>query len=213
MIAQISHLHVKANLRDYEEVTRRVNQGVVHEQEKTLGNMFEFQSVEFLDATRKMIECLSPVLDIYINLLDLVHLKDPFRSSLFFIVISLAILHLEAVLSLALLGILLAIQYNAYYRREYQPYDVKYVRNAQFLLQIMNLITESIAIADGFVRDVIYWGNPAQSVLMMNIALFGSIILYLSLIFLPLRQLTIIALGCAVLRNSEFFNTLGLSVL
>lgn len=116
--------------------------------------------MEFLDATRRMIECLSPVLDIYMTTLELVHLEDPCKSTLCFLVFSLAILYLEMVLSLALLAILIAIQYNAYYRREYQPYDVNFVRNAQFLLQIMNLIVESIAIADGFVRDVIYWGNP-----------------------------------------------------
>lgn len=156
-----------------------------------------------------MIECLSPVLDLYISTLDLIHLKDPYKSTLFFVTLSLLILHLEAVLSLALLAILLAIQYNAYYRREYQPYDVKYVRNAQFLLQLMNLIIESISITEGFVRDVIYWGNPAQSILMMNVALFGSIGLYLSLILLPLRQLTVVGLILAALRNSEFFNTLG----
>ena len=66
-----------------------------------------------------MIECLSPVLDIYMSTLELVHLEDPCKSTLCFLVFSLAILYLEMVLSLVLLAILVAIQYNAYYRREY----------------------------------------------------------------------------------------------
>ena len=48
---------------------------------------------------------------------------------------------------------------------------------------------------------------------MMNVALFGSIILYLSLMFLPLRWITVIVSGLALLKNSEFFNSLGLSIL
>lgn len=108
-----------------------------------------------------MIECLSPVIELYVTIIDLVQLKDPYKSTLFFMIVSLAILNLEAALSLALLAIVLAIQYNAYYRREYEPYNIDYVKNAQFLLQIMNLITESLALAESFVRDVLYWGNPA----------------------------------------------------
>ena len=56
-----------------------------------------------------MIECLTPVVDVYENLLDLFHLKDPFKSTFFLIVCSLAILHFEAAIALCLLGILLLI--------------------------------------------------------------------------------------------------------
>ena len=66
-----------------------------------------------------MIECLDPVVDVYETILDLYHLKDPFKSTLFFLITSLAILHFEAASALSLLGILLFIQYNAYYRRIY----------------------------------------------------------------------------------------------
>ena len=48
---------------------------------------------------------------------------------------------------------------------------------------------------------------------MMNVALFGSIVLYLSLMLLPLRWITVIVSGFALLKNSEFFNSLGLSIL
>lgn len=48
---------------------------------------------------------------------------------------------------------------------------------------------------------------------MMNIALFGSVIVYLSLVLLPLRWIAVSALLLFALRNSEFFNTLGLSIL
>lgn len=48
---------------------------------------------------------------------------------------------------------------------------------------------------------------------MMNVSLFGCVITYLSLKFMPLRFFCVVGLWLAALKNSEFFNTLGLSVL
>ena len=102
-------MHVGENNRDYGDVSRRVNQGLVNETEKTLGSIFDFQTKAFLEATKRMIECLSPVLDLYVTIVDLIQLKDPYKSTLFFMTVSLAILNIEAALSLALLSIVLAI--------------------------------------------------------------------------------------------------------
>ena len=77
----------------------------------------------------------------------------------------------------------------------------------------MSLITESTELAETFTRNILFWGKPAQSVLMMNVSLFGCIFVYLSLKFLPLRSIMVIALWLGALRNSEFFNTLGTSVI
>ena len=87
-------------------------------------------SVEFLSVFRKMVECLDPAVDLYEAILDLFHLKDPLKSTLFLIVASLSILYYEAAMGFALLGIFLYIQYNAYYRRVLEPHSITYVRNA-----------------------------------------------------------------------------------
>ena len=164
-------------------------------------------------ATKKMVECLDPAVDLYEAILDIMHLKDPYKSALFLMVASVAILHYEAALALSLIGILIFIQYNAYYRRVYEPHSVTYVKNAQFLLLLMNLVTESAEIAENFVRNTLYWGKPARSVLAMNVALFGCIGVYVSLKFLPLRGIAVLILWLGALRNSEFFTTLGRNTL
>lgn len=66
-------------------------------------------TVELAAATKKLIECLDPVIDTYEAVLDLINLKDPVRSALFLIVASFSILHIEAAIALSLLGILLFI--------------------------------------------------------------------------------------------------------
>ena len=48
---------------------------------------------------------------------------------------------------------------------------------------------------------------------MMNVSLFGCIFVYLSLKLLPLRWILVFALWLGALRNSEFFTTLGMSVI
>ena len=75
--------------------------------------------MELAAATKKMIECLDPAVDLYEALLEIKQLKDPYKSTLFLVVVSVAIIHYEAALALSLLSILLFIQYNAYYRRVY----------------------------------------------------------------------------------------------
>ena len=77
----------------------------------------------------------------------------------------------------------------------------------------MNLCTESSEIVETFVKNVLFWGKPAQSVLMMNVALFGCLAVYISLYLLPLRTLAVFGLWISALRNSEFFNMLGISAL
>lgn len=173
----------------------------------------DLQTLELVNATKKLIESLDPVVDVYESLLDLIHLKDPYKSTLFLLVASLCILHIEAAIALSLLSIFLFIQYNAYYRRIYEPHSITYVRNAQFLHLIMDLLTQTAEIVETFARNVLYWGQPAQSVLMMNVSLFGCVITYLSLKFMPLRFFCVVGLWIAALKNSEFFNTLGISVL
>ena len=175
--------------------------------------MFDFKTAEFLEATRRMVECLDPIVALEETLIDLFTLKDPQKSTFFLVTTSLAILYLEAAIALSLLAIMLTIQYNAYYRRVYQPHSETYIRNAQMLLFIMNTVTDATDSIQVFVRDVIFWGKPDQSVLMMNISLFGSITVYISLHLLPLRALTVAALWIATLRNSEFFNSLGVAIL
>ena len=95
----------------------------------------------------------------------------------------------------------------------YEPHSITYVRNSQFLLVLMNLVTESAEIAESFVKNVLFWGKPAQSVLMMSIGLFGGLGMYICLKLLPLRAITVLFIWICALRNSEFFNTLGLSTM
>ena len=118
------------------------------QKESHLGNIFDLQSVEIAAATKKLIECLDPICDLYEALLDLIRLKDPAKSTVFLLVSSLVILYLELTISVAMLGILVFIQYNAYYRRVYQPATITYVRSAQFLLLIMSAITHAFDLAE-----------------------------------------------------------------
>ena len=74
-------------------------------------------------------------------------------------------------------------------------------------------MNEGTEFASTFTRDVIYWGKPQQSVLVMNLALFGSIIVYISLKFMPLRLIAVVILWLSVLQSSEFFSTLGKTTL
>ena len=86
---------------------------------------------------------------------------------------------------------------------------MNYVCNAQFLLQVMKIMNEATEVAETFTRDVLFWGKPTQSVLAMNVALFGSITVYISLQLLPMRLIAVVVLWLNILRNSEFFSTLG----
>ena len=70
----------------------------------------------------------------------------------------------------------------------------------------MNEGTEAV---ETFTRDVLFWGKPTKSVLVMNLALFGSITVYFALSFLPIRLILVVVLWLAILRNSEFFSSLG----
>ena len=65
--------------------------------------------MELLTALKKMINCLDPAVDLYEDALDLIHLKDTYKSAFFLIVASISMLHYEAALSLSLIGVLLAI--------------------------------------------------------------------------------------------------------
>lgn len=47
---------------------------------------------------------------------------------------------------------------------------------------------------------------------MMNVALFGGFGLYIGLKLLPLRGLTVLVLWLLTLKESEFFCTLGVSI-
>lgn len=49
-----------------------------------------------------MIECLDPAVDFYEAVLDIIHLKDPYKSTLFLTIGSLAILHYEAAIALSM---------------------------------------------------------------------------------------------------------------
>ena len=95
----------------------------------------------------------------------------------------------------------------------YEAHSITIVRNAQFLIVLISLITESVELLETFTRNVLYWGKPAQSVLTMNIALFGCVFVYLSLILLPLRTILVITLWLACLKNNEFFSTLSASLM
>ena len=75
----------------------------------------------------------------------------------------------------------------------------------------MNLVTDVVTVTENFKRDVLFWGKPPQAVLMMNIAFFGCITAYLSLIFLPLRWLCVLGLWIGTMSNSEFVMTLAKS--
>ena len=166
-------------------------------------------TVEVAAATKKVIEGLGPAVDLFEAVRDLIHLKDPYKSIIFLLILSWSILHLEAATACALLALMIMIQYNAYYHREYEPPAINYIRNAQFLLQVMNLMNEGTKFARDFTRDVLYWGNRKQSVLTMNLALFGSIPVYISLRFLPIRLILVTALWVGMLRNSDFCSNLG----
>ena len=56
-----------------------------------------------------MVECLDPAVDLYEAILDLIHLKDPYKSTLFLFSISFAILHIEATVALSMIAIFLFI--------------------------------------------------------------------------------------------------------
>jgi len=210
-VAQISQLHVQENKRDYGDEVLRLQRTQTSKKERSLGNIFDLHSMELASATKKLIECLDPVVDVYEGLLNLFHLRDPYKSTLFLITLSLAILHFEAAVALGLVGIVFFIQYNAYYRRVYEPHSITIVRNAQFMIVLISLITDSVSMVETFERNVLYWGKPDQTLLTMNIFLFGSVIVYLSLVLLPLRWTLVAILWLGFLKNSEFFNTLGLS--
>ena len=45
--------------------------------DRNLGNMFDFKTAEFLEATRRMVECLDPIVALEETLIDLFTLKDP----------------------------------------------------------------------------------------------------------------------------------------
>ena len=123
MVTSISKSHVHENKRDYSSLAKSLSKSATANQKNktSLGNIFDLQSMELLTALKKMINCLDPTVDLYEDALDLIHLKDGYKSALFLIVASISMLHYEAAMSLSLIGILLAIQYNAYYRRVYQP--------------------------------------------------------------------------------------------
>lgn len=110
----------------------------------------DLHTLELAGATKKLVESLDPVVDIYETLLDLIHLKDPYKSTLFLLITSLCVLHIEAAIALSLLGIFLVIQYNAYYRRIYEPHSITYVRNAKFLHLLMDLLSGIIEVAEKF---------------------------------------------------------------
>ena len=54
-----------------------------------------------------MIECLDPAVDFYEAALDIIHLKDPYKSTLALIIGSLAILHYEAAIALSMACVML----------------------------------------------------------------------------------------------------------
>lgn len=168
--------------------------------------------MELLAALKKMINCLEPCVDIYEDVLDLIQLKDPYKSALFLMVASVSIVNYEAAISLSLIGVLLMIQYNAYYRRVYQPQNITIVRNANFILLLMHLVTEAVETIEKFKREILYWGKPARSILAMNMALFGCIGVYITLTFLPLRWIVVVILWVCVLSSSEFFSALCISI-
>ena len=56
-----------------------------------------------------MVECLDPAVDLYEAILDLIHLKDPYKSTLFLVGISFAIIHIEATVALSMIAIFLFI--------------------------------------------------------------------------------------------------------
>ena len=85
--------------------------------ERSLGNIFDLQTAEMAAATKKVIEGLSPAVAFYETVLDLINLRDPYKSTVFLFVTSFCLLHLELALGFTLLSILIFIQYNAYYHR------------------------------------------------------------------------------------------------
>ena len=60
-------------------------------------------------ATKKVVEGLGPAVDFYEAVLDLIHLKDPYKSVIFLVVLSWSILHLEAALACILLALMIQI--------------------------------------------------------------------------------------------------------
>ena len=56
-----------------------------------------------------MVHCLDPAVEFYEAILDLLALKDPYKSALFLITTTLALLYYEAAISISLLGILIMI--------------------------------------------------------------------------------------------------------
>ena len=76
----------------------------------------------------------------------------------------------------------------------------------------MNLVTDSAELLELFTKDVLFWGKPARSILMMNISIFGCLFVYLALKFLPLGLITVIIIWVSTLRNSEFFCNLAVAV-
>ena len=213
VVSQISQLHIAQNKRDYGDVNKKQALALSQKKERHIGNIFDLQSMELAAAMKRMVESLDLFVDLYEAVLDLFYLKDPYKSTFFLVATSLAILHLELAVAIGLLCILLFIQYNAYYRRIYEPPRITIVRNAQFVLVLIAIITDAADFIELFSRNVLYWGKPNQSVLMMNVAFFGCFIAYFSLSYLPLRPIIVIALWISALRNSEFFTTLGLSAL
>ena len=83
----------------------------------------------------------------------------------------------------------------------------------QFLLLLMNLVTDSAELLEMFTKDVLFWGKPARSILMMNVSIFGCLIVYLALRFLPLGLITVVIIWVITLKNSEFFSNLAVALI
>lgn len=96
------------NKRDYSQQMGQTRQAI-DKAECMIGNIFDLQTAEMAAATKKVIENMSAVVDFYEAVFDLIRLKDPCKSTIFLLVLTICLLCLEAALACLLLSLLVYI--------------------------------------------------------------------------------------------------------
>lgn len=167
---------------------------------------------KLVEKTLPFLAALDPVVSVAFFLEDIFTLKDMTRTLLFLTASSLAILFFELAIAMLPVALMLYILSNSYYMKRYQVSRPKIARTVPWILAQMEAGIAIRPKVDRLVSDVVFWGKPQFSLLVIKAAVPASISMFVGLRYMPLRNVAASSIWVPVLSQVEFFKVLGQAV-
>lgn len=122
---------------------------------------------KLVDTALPFMAILDPIVEVWLFLEDIFTLKDITLTLLFLSASSLCVIFFELALAMLPIALALYILSNAYYMKRYKVAKPNITRTAGFILNQMEQGIAARPKVDRLVSDIVFWGKPNFTLLVI----------------------------------------------